>query len=139
VVGLVRDGYVVVDAGDRELPDSGGQENGADGAGEHREESTCVVRMRAGAYCESAVLNKVVCKRCVCEEHLELDVSTMCESKVRVVSTDNREWTEKDEEHWLAGFVFCNADIASPPERADVGELPPRWCPYACEHVVSRG
>jgi hypothetical protein len=82
------------------------------------------------------MLNKIVCKRCAEEENLDLDVSSL--GDIVVKRTDNREWTTDDEKNWLAGFVFCNADITSLPEQANVKGLPPRWCIYSLEHIVSQ-
>ena len=48
-------------------------------------------------------------------------------------------WREHDDAEWERGVVSCGVDIL-PRDfwSARVHELPPEWCPYAVEHVVSQ-
>jgi len=63
------------------------------------------------------MLNRAICKRCI--------------------GRANPQWLEQDfvDDYWDEGFAACPFD--GPQDSTPVDAVPPEWCPYAAEHVLS--
>ena len=74
-------------------------------------------------------LSKEICKRC-CEQNYVDDPE---QGFVGWGHLSDMFWDDD-------GVVMCAfSDMEGMPGEAHVDEPPPSWCPYAAEHVVSRG
>ena len=63
------------------------------------------------------MLNKIICQKC------------------------KKKWEYYDENHWKDGLITCPFWIGNSTgkwlAKTNVHGQPPKWCPYALEHVVS--
>ena len=81
------------------------------------------------------MLNRKICIRCCVRSH---------------EGVGNNFWANSDYTRWSSGTVMCPAPVITSYResvlmssaiplsvRRGIDELPPKWCPYAVEHVVS--